>query len=63
MAERLIGVNELAETLNVPPSWIYARTRETDKGAIPRIRVGKYVKFKIDDVMSWLERKNAPEAR
>ena len=58
MADRLIGVNELAEVLGVPPSWIYARTRGTGNDAMPRIRVGKYVKFKIDDVMSWLEKKN-----
>ena len=58
MNERLIGVNELAEILSVPPSWVYARTRETDKDAIPRIRVGKYVRFKIDEVMDWLKKKN-----
>ena len=58
MEGRLIGVLELAELLGVPPSWVYARTRETGNDAIPRIRVGKYVKFKIDDVMDWLNKKN-----
>ena len=58
MEERLIGVNELAEILGTPPSWVYSRTRETGSGAIPRIMVGKYVKFRIDDVMAWLEKKN-----
>ena len=61
MVYYLIGVNELAEILGVPPSWVYARTRETGKGTIPRIYVGKYVKFKIDEVMAWLEKKNEAE--
>ena len=54
MEQKLIGVNELAEALHVPKSWIYARTRETGPDAMPRIRVGKYVRFRIDDVMTWL---------
>jgi predicted DNA-binding transcriptional regulator AlpA len=62
MTDRLIGVNELSEVLGVLPSWIYARTRETGSGTIPRIMVGKYVKFRIDDVMAWLEKKNTSEA-
>jgi excisionase family DNA binding protein len=57
MDHKLIGVKELAEILGVPMSWVYARTRETGKGTIPRVRVGKYVKFKIDEVMDWLKKK------
>jgi excisionase family DNA binding protein len=53
-----MGVTELAETLDVPTSWIYARTRETGPGAMLRIRVGKYVRFRIDDVMAWLKKEN-----
>lgn len=56
MERKLIGVNELAEALSVPPSWIYSRTRLKDDGQIPHIRVGKYVRFNIDDVMEWLEK-------
>jgi len=58
MEKKLIGVNDLAKVLGVPPSWVYTRTRETGKDAIPRIMVGKYVKFRIDEVMTWLEKKN-----
>ena len=58
MVDRLIGVNELAEFLGVPSSWIYTRTRETGPDTIPRLRVGKYVKFRIDEVMDWLNKKN-----
>ena len=55
MTHRLIGVNELAETLSVPPSWIYSRTRIIGDDCIPHTRVGKYVRFDIDAVMDWLQ--------
>ena len=58
MNEKLIGVNELAEILGVPPLWIYARSRETGPESIPRLKVGKYVKFELDKVMDWLKEKN-----
>lgn len=55
MSPKLIGLNELAEILGIPPSWIYSRSR-TD--SIPMIRVGKYIKFDLDEVMAWLKKKN-----
>lgn len=45
-------IEEMAERLSVPRSWIYARTR---KNEIPCIRVGKYLRFREDEVMEWLE--------
>jgi len=59
--KKLVGVNELAETLGVPPSWVYARSRESGQGSIPRLKVGKYVKFELDKVMDWLKEKNEAE--
>lgn len=56
MTDRLIGVNELADALSVPPSWIYSRTRIKGGGRIPHIRCGKYVRFDIKNVLEWLKR-------
>ena len=56
MDQKFLTVDELAEQLKVPKSWIYGQTRQTDTGAIPRIRVGKYLRFRLDDVMAWLEK-------
>jgi excisionase family DNA binding protein len=58
MTEKLLTVEELAEELKTPPSWIYSRTRQTGPDSIPVIRVGKYCRFKISDVLAWLERKS-----
>ncbi len=57
-SENLIGVNELAEFLGVPKSRIYSRSRETGPETIPRLHVGKYVKFQLPEVMDWLKEKN-----
>jgi len=57
MPHKLVGVNELAETLSVPISWIYSRTRIKGEDRIPHIRAGKYVRFDVDAVMDWLKRK------
>jgi predicted DNA-binding transcriptional regulator AlpA len=56
--KKLVGVNELAESLNVPKSWVYSRTRETGPDAMPRIKVGKYCRFVLNDVLDWLKSKN-----
>jgi excisionase family DNA binding protein len=56
--QSLLTVDELAESLNVPKSWVYSRTRETGPGTIPRIKVGKYCRFVLDDVLDWLKNQN-----
>jgi excisionase family DNA binding protein len=57
MTRKLVGVNELAEALSVPQSWIYSRTRLKGNGQIPHIRCGKYVRFDVDAVLDWLGKK------
>jgi len=51
----LLTVDDLAKQLRVKPSWIYGETRKTGKGSIPRIRVGKYLRFRLEEVMDWLK--------
>jgi excisionase family DNA binding protein len=50
----LLTVNDLAKQLKVKPSWIYGETRKTGPGTIPRIKVGKYLRFSLEEVMGWL---------
>jgi len=58
MNENFLSVNQLAEKLNVPKSWVYSRTRETGPGAMPRVNVGKYRRFEIEKVLDWLKKQN-----
>ncbi|MBA3018747.1 MAG: helix-turn-helix domain-containing protein [Proteobacteria bacterium] len=58
---KLIGVNELAEVLGVPASWVYSRTRMKGPDSIPSLQLGKYVKFELDKVLDWLKKQNEAE--
>jgi excisionase family DNA binding protein len=55
MNDNFLTVDEMASQLKVQKSWVYARTRETGPNAIPRIKVGKYLRFRLIDVMKWVE--------
>jgi excisionase family DNA binding protein len=53
--DRLLTVEQVADRLQVPPSWIYGRTRSRAADRIPGFRLGKYWRFREADVMNWLE--------
>lgn len=50
--DRLLTVPELAEYLQVPESWLYARTATNE---IPYVRVGRYVRFRKAEIVEWLQ--------
>lgn len=49
----LLTVEEIADDLRVPKSWVYSRTRETGPNAIPRLKIGKYLRFERAKVREW----------
>jgi excisionase family DNA binding protein len=51
---QLLTVQEVADLLRVPVSWVYGHTRKRSRERIPGYRVGKYWRFSVDEVMSWL---------
>ena len=57
MTDRLLDAKAIAERLAVPESWV----RETARsGAIPCVRLGRYVRFDLTDVEAWLEECKQP---
>jgi excisionase family DNA binding protein len=58
MHQNLIGINEMAEKLSVPTSWIYQRTRTRE---IPHYKIGKYVLFDEELVWEWIKQQNESE--
>ena len=56
--DELIAVGELAKRLNVPVSWIYQRTR-LGQEAIPHVKMGKYVRFNLAEVVEFF--RNNPQ--
>ena len=51
---QLMTVSEIAEALRVPESWVYERTRRRGSERMPHIKLGKYLRFELSDVRTWL---------
>jgi hypothetical protein len=50
----LMDVVQTARVLQVPVSWVYARTRRRGRDRIPHIKLGKYLRFELAAVRGWL---------
>ena len=55
----LLTVEQVAELLQVPTSWVYERTRQRGLNRLPGFRLGKYWRFREADVLAWLERQGS----
>jgi len=53
---QLLTIEEVAELLHVPVSWVYGKTRRRTMNRIPGFRLGKYWRFREADVLAWIER-------
>ena len=51
----LMTVAEIAGLLHVPVSWVYERTRRRGRDRIPHVKLGKYLRFEIEEVRSWFQ--------
>lgn len=59
----LLTIDEMASRLKVKKSWLYFRSMQTGEGAIPRVKIGKYLRFNPEEVMKWIERQNGEDKR
>jgi excisionase family DNA binding protein len=50
----LLDVHEVAELLHVPVSWVYGRMRKRSLERLPGYRLGKYWRFRKDEVLAWV---------
>jgi len=53
--EKLLTIRQVAELLQVPVSWVYGRTRRRSIERLPGIRLGKYWRFREEEIHSWVE--------
>lgn len=60
MSERLLTADEVAELLAVPVSWVRESTRS---GAMPHVELGRYRRYRRDQVEAWLEECSRPGRR
>lgn len=52
---RLLSVEEVADLLNVPVSWVYGRMRKRSLERLPGYRLGKYWRFREDEIHAWVK--------
>jgi excisionase family DNA binding protein len=55
-ASRLLTVEEVADLLHVPVSWVYGRMRKRSLERLPAYRLGKYWRFREDEIQAWVNR-------
>src|SRR2546430_9034465 len=46
-----LTVQEAADLLRVPVSWLYERTRTN---SVPHVKLGKYLRFDRDELAAWI---------
>ena len=51
---RLLKPQQLADLLEVSISFVYDRTRQNATDPIPHLKLGKYVRFDLEQVQEWL---------
>jgi excisionase family DNA binding protein len=47
-----LTIQEAADFLRVPVSWLYERTRTN---SVPHVKLGKYVRFDRDELTAWVD--------
>ena len=52
ISDRLLTASDVAELLAVPERWVREHTRD---GLIPHVRLGRYVRYRKDAVVRWLD--------
>lgn len=49
----ILTAAEVAALLHVTPAWVYAETR---RNRIPHIRLGRYVRYRREALLCWIDR-------
>ena len=53
--DELLTVQEVADLFKVRPSWVYDRTRRRGPEMIPHVKLGRYVRFRKEEVQEFIE--------
>jgi excisionase family DNA binding protein len=51
----LLTVDEIAAALRVSPSWVYERVRKRGRDKMPHLKIGKYLRFRLLEVRTWID--------
>ena len=56
-SQPLMDARAAAELLGVPSSWLLMAARD---GRVPHHRIGRYVRFDLDELRAWLDETRIP---
>jgi predicted DNA-binding transcriptional regulator AlpA len=59
--DELLTIDELAAKTKMKRSFYYAPIRRKGPDAIPCLKVGKYIRYRMSDVMNWIEKNQERE--
>ena len=62
LTERLVDAREAAYCLKVP-IYLLTHPKERQRLGLPHYRVGKMVRFKVGELMAWMQAKAEAEAK
>ena len=62
LTERLVDAREAAFCLKVP-IYLLTHPKERQRLGLPHYRVGKMVRFKVSELMAWMQAKAEAEAK
>ena len=62
LTERLVDAREAAYCLKVP-IYLLTHPKERERLGLPHYRVGKMVRFKVSELMAWMQAKAEVEAK
>lgn len=51
---KLLAAEDVAASWGVTAEWLYAQARS---GAIPHVRLGRYVRFREESLVAWMEQR------
>jgi excisionase family DNA binding protein len=55
----LFTVQEAAQFLKVPVSWIYEHVRPESQDRLPALKFGKYLRFDVRDLRAYIDAKRS----
>ena len=54
LGEKLVDARSAAMSLNLPTYWL-SQAKERQQRRIPHYRVGKLVRFKLGELLAWMQ--------
>ena len=58
MESCLLTIQDVSKLLQVAPSWVREHVRKEARDRIPAVRLGKYWRFRAEDVLAWVRERS-----